>query len=94
MRFKIYHAIHPTFSTIEKPSFPHNFSKVAEVEVESLADTFRVTNHIEHDWTTNPEVVWRKGSGANTRSTSVGDVVEDEQGHKFLCEPFGWSELI
>ena len=94
MRFTIFHAIHPTFSTVEKPKFPSDeFRKVVEIEVDNLEDVFRLSQHVSHDWTTNIQVVWRYGTGANTRSTSVGDIVVDENNIAYLCESFCWSKL-
>ena len=78
-QFKVFHANHPNFGFGGKdPIFnDQNYTHVATVECENLEHVFQVTNHIDHDWTTNKEVVWKKGTGANTRSTSCGDVVQD-----------------
>ena len=85
MRYQVFHAIHPDFKAIDPINFPKDFEKVAEVETDyGLEAVFEVTNHIHHDWTNNPEVKWKKGSGANTRSTSVGDVIVDEEGRFHL----------
>ena len=69
-----------------------NYTHVATVECESLAHAFQLTNHISHDWTTNKEVIWRKGSGANTRSTSCGDVLI-VNGKKYKVCFVGFEEL-
>ena len=50
--------------------------KVAEVEGDNMGNAFRLTNHIESDWTKN-EGVSAMGNG-QWRSTSVGDVMRVE----------------
>jgi len=53
---------------------------------------FRLTNHIDHPWTDNPQVVWLVTS--RIRSTSVGDViVSAESGQAWLVMPIGLQEL-
>lgn len=54
------------------PAFPEDFEPVAVVEVADIGEVFQLTNHIDHDWMTNPEVVERLAPLA--RSTSVGDI--------------------
>lgn len=93
MKFTIYHAVNPTFGFGKKQSFPEAYKKVAIVESESLGDTFRITNHIEHDWTTNPEVV-ELFETTRHRSTSVGDVAVDENDTAHYCDMVGWKELV
>lgn len=46
---------------------------VAHVETEELGDVFRLTNHIDHDWTENPEV--NLMTDEPVRSTSCGDII-------------------
>lgn len=91
MIFEVHHAKNPTFGFGPTPSFPEEYDHVATVEAEHLGDTFRITNHIDHDWTTNPEVRWTWDG--NCRSTSVGDVVVDADGKRFYCDNVGWKEL-
>ena len=92
MKYNIYHAKNPTFGFREKPKFPEEYEKVAVVEADSVADTFRITNHIDSDWTRNPEVI--EVLKPNSRSTSVGDIVEDEDGNLMYCAPCGWESVI
>jgi hypothetical protein len=66
-----------------------NYKEVAQVLSESLGDVFRITNHINVAWWENPEVLWHEES----RSTSVGDLVEDEDGQLWLCCGVGWSKV-
>src|SRR5260370_4858775 len=49
------------------------YTHVADVEA-PLAQVFALTNHIDHSWTSNPQVVWSTTAEA-VRSTSVGDVI-------------------
>ena len=91
MLFKIWHANHPRFGFGEQPKFPEAYTKIAHVEADSVADTFRITNHIDSDWLENPEVQWNISGGM--RSTSVGDVVEDENGDFYRCENVGWEKM-
>jgi hypothetical protein len=68
-----------------------HYTHVADVEA-ALGKVFALTNHIDHSWTDNPEVVWH--IAAPVRSTSVGDViVSQESGQAWLVMPFGLQEL-
>ena len=67
------------------------YTHVADV-VASLEQVFTLTNHIDHPWTDNPEVVWLATS--RIRSTSVGDIiVSSESGRAWLVMPVGLQEL-
>jgi hypothetical protein len=90
-RFVVYHRREPTFRTDDVHVFlRRDYEKVAEVECEEIGDVFRITNHIDEDWTTNPEVIW---SLKDVRSTSVGDVVRIDTGYGYgtpmIYDPFG-----
>lgn len=74
-----------------KPNFPKDYDKVAIVECVDEEDAFRATNHIESDWTKNPEVVELFKS--QCRSTSCGDVLVDEDGNGLYCAPCGWDDM-
>jgi hypothetical protein len=91
MKFHIYHAKEPTFGFGDRPKFPEEYDFVAIVEAGNVADTFRITNHIDTDWQRNPEVVEIVKLG--NRSTSVGDVVQDENGVNHYCASVGWEEM-
>lgn len=68
------------------------YRRVAEVDVVDLEDAFRCTNHIDHNWTENPEVI--AVHVATPRSTSVGDVlVNDETGSKVYVDLVGFKEF-
>ena len=67
------------------------YTHVADV-VAPLEQIFTLTNHIDHPWTNNPEVIWLATS--RIRSTSVGDViVSSESGKVWLVMPIGLQEL-
>jgi hypothetical protein len=67
------------------------YTHVADV-VATLEQVFSLTNHIDHPWTDNPEVVWLATS--RIRSTSVGDIiVSSESGQAWLVMPIGVQEL-
>lgn len=86
MKYKVYHAVNPTFSQ-PYPAL-HDCELVAEVEAKDLEEVFRITNHIDHAWWENPEVKWHK---PNSRSTSVGDIVIGESEVQYRCDNIGWS---
>src|ERR1700693_2495394 len=67
------------------------YTHVADV-VAPLEQVFALTNHIDHPWTDNPEVVWL--ATARIRSTSVGDIIVScESGQAWLIMPVGVQEL-
>ncbi len=69
-----------------------SYTHVADV-VASLEQVFALTNHIDHSWTSNPQVVWHVTT-APLRSTSVGDVIVSyENGQAWLIMPIGLQEL-
>jgi hypothetical protein len=85
----VYHANETTFRSDDVQSWdPKGFTKVAVLNVDSLDESFRLTNHIDEPWWANQEVFWHEES----RSTSVGDVVANSEG-VFICEMFGWRKL-
>ena len=71
------------------PSF-EDYKLVATVNAESIEDVFRLTNHIDNDWRENAYVTPTKEA---QRSTSVGDIVEDEKRKRWICQSMGWKEL-
>src|SRR5260221_10613208 len=96
-RYAVYHA-NDLFAMIT-PQTAHwyadrsrHYTHVADV-VAPHAQVFALTNHIDHPWTSNPEVVWHITASA-VRSTSVGDViVSQESGRAWLVMPVGLQEL-
>ena len=91
MEYTLYHAKNPTFGMGDRPKFPDEYDRVAIVETNSLEDVFRLTNHIESDWTGNPEVI--VAISMYPRSTSVGDVVVDENDMIYYCDHTGWKHI-
>lgn len=89
MKFEVYHAVKPNFGMGDRPDFPSGYKKVAIVQADGIEDVFRITNHIDEDWTTNPEV--QETFGERFRSTSVGDIVVDESGVRHYCDMIGWE---
>ena len=88
MKYEVYHSINPTFFCDGSRKYPEDYKKVAIVECNDLEDVFRLTNHIDEDWTTNPEII--ETFGDRFRSTSVGDVVVDANGVVNRCDMIGW----
>jgi hypothetical protein len=91
MKYKVYHADEPTFGFGGKPTFPEDYTLVATVECKDEEDVFRATNHIDSDWTQNTEIV--ELHEEICRSTSVGDVVVDEDNVAMYCAPVGWEDM-
>jgi hypothetical protein len=71
-----------------------HYCHVATVQASDPERVFLLTNHIdEQDWSGRPEVVWR-AAGATPRSTSVGDVIrEDESGRAWLVTRDGMDPI-
>ena len=88
-KFKVYHA-KEMVSTLEPEFTLANYYEVATVECDGLDDAYRLTNHIDKDWTLNRGIL---SCNATCRSTSVGDVVVEVDGKAFRCKRFGWDEV-
>lgn len=89
----VYHKIDPDFWTVPKEMAYRDYNLVARVKCETLNDAFRLTNHIDDDWSMNTEVVWFKEPVS--RSTSVGDVILDLKiGQKYCVARTGFDEII
>lgn len=88
---EILHKLDSNFFTVSSEG---NFQLVAvlaipEDDVPSmLEDAFRITNHIETDWTENPEVVRSWGP---CRSSSVGDAFIVD-GEVYLVDHCGFKK--
>jgi len=82
MKVKVYHASHPDFGFTrpgdQPPSWPNEFILVAQIDsprnnvTEALDDAYYLINSIDKPWWENKSVTVIV---ANTRSTSVGDVI-------------------
>jgi hypothetical protein len=100
MKFRVYHTkdweINSNLHFVKKDVIrehyrpdPDQYKLVAIVECDALGSTFPLTNHIDREWWLNDGVQLVEES----RSTSIGDVVEDENGQVFLCCSVGWEEV-
>ncbi|SRR5258706_4236568 len=96
-RYAVYHAndlsamIEPQATRWHEDRSRH-FTHVADVAA-PLEQIFALTNHIDHPWTSNPQVVWHT-TKILLRSTSVGDVIVScESGQAWLVMPVGLQEL-
>ena len=98
MLFKVYHSKDWSLNTLlhfvrnDSGYVPDSddYEVVADVESESLGMVFQYTNSIDDYWWNNENVNAVK---TDTRSTSVGDLVEDEDGKLWLCCSSGWGEV-
>ena len=96
-RYAVYHA--NDLFAMALPEASHwyedrsrSYTHVADVEA-PLEQVFALTNHINHPWTSNPQVVWH-AIIAPLRSTSVGDVIVSyESGQAWLVMRIGLQEL-
>jgi hypothetical protein len=73
-----------------RPLWPEKYQKVAVVDTDNLEEAFRLTQHIEEDWTRGSQVLWRWIG--RTRSSSIGDVfvLEDQA---WIILSFGFEML-
>jgi len=87
MRYTVYHWKNTKYRGNGK--YPDDYEKVAVIETVGLEKVFEKTNHIDKDWTENEEVA--ELFEPMPRSTSVGDVIINGNGIKFVVEPFGFK---
>lgn len=66
------------------------YTEVAHLEAETIDEVFPLTNHIESDWTMGEAI---RAVVVPARSTSMGDIVLDEDGGLFSCAMVGWKPL-
>jgi hypothetical protein len=97
--FTLYHNTHPLalmypeqFTTLwqEKTRRDQSFTRVAKIEA-PFASVFALSQHLDCDWTANPEVVWH--APGEIRSTSVGDVIVSTRGDAWMILPCGYTLL-
>ena len=91
MRFEVYHARSPNFGMGEPREFPKEYRHIATVNCKDLDDVFRVTNHVDRPWQNNPQI--KIHYNITPRSTSVGDVVVDQDGKQWRVESVGWKHI-
>jgi hypothetical protein len=96
MKLKVYHTKSWALNSLlhfKTDGFkPHkdDYQLVAEVECDNFGDVFYLTNHVHQEWWKNEGVTLIKES----RSTSVGDIVVDENDNIHLCASMGWKETM
>jgi hypothetical protein len=92
MKHRVYHSEPPDFLAFRSTNeFPLDYHHVADVEAETIEDVFRLTNTIENNWVENKEV--KPIGGKEYRSTSVGDIIVNENRQHFRCELLGWKHF-
>lgn len=84
-------------ATIRGESKKQVYKEVATVTVDEQKDiidtlerVFNLTNHIDHAWTTNPEV--QLAEPGHQRSCSVGDIMQVGL-RRFVVNSFGFVEV-
>jgi hypothetical protein len=95
MKFKVYHAKQPNFlgdiPRAQSDWENGGYLLVAEVDAVDIEEVYEKTNTINKHWRTNNGVIaTTKIAG---RSTSVGDIVQSEEGAIWLCMSMGWHLL-
>jgi hypothetical protein len=96
-RYAVYHANDLFAMVVPEASHWYEdrsqyYTHVTDVEA-PLQQVFALTNHIDHSWTSNPQVVWHL-TVVPLRSTSVGDVIVSyESGQAWLVMSIGLQEL-
>ncbi|MGD2158512.1 MAG: hypothetical protein PVG14_00255 [Anaerolineales bacterium] len=73
-----------------KLDWPVSYKEVAHVEAKSLEEVYFKTQHLETVWWHNPGVKALYMS----RSTSMGDVIQDEVGDLWAVALIGFAEVI
>src|SRR5690606_32599798 len=61
----------------------------AIVDTDDPEQAYRLTQHVDADWYAHPAVT----AVVRSRSTSIGDVLETEEGRLLLVASFGFREL-
>jgi hypothetical protein len=101
--YTVHHATN--FRSFDPPvtriDFTLAYHKVAEVSASCLDEVFQLTNNIDSSWVENEGVtpfgltpLGVAGSLARGhRSTSVGDIIETQDGRLFVVESLGFREL-
>lgn len=96
-KYLIFHHKDPSFLLPDKandyyPVSVRRYDKIAFVTAKNLGDVFKLTNHIDHDWTENDQVRLCPDV-TRARSTSVGDLVLNLDTMDLrICAPIGWEK--
>ena len=71
--------------------FPQDYKKVADVKANNIDDVYSSTNSFEEFWGNNENVT--VFGDKKYRSTSMGDIIVDENNNVFRCAFIGWDNL-
>ncbi len=66
---------------------------VARIDTDTLDEAFRLTHNVERPWTRNSAIRLMPSAWNGARSTSVGDILVDDQGGQWLVEAHGFVAL-
>lgn len=72
------------------------FKLVATVHTDKMDDAFRLTNSIDDNWyeVDNDLIDIEPSAAIGCRSTSVGDIVQNENGEVWVVANFGFTQLF
>ena len=74
----------------EDLGWPEKYEKTAVVVAHSHEDAYAKTQHLHRPWWENPGV---KAFGIAARSTSIGDIMQDNGGQLWVVARFGFEKL-
>ena len=74
----------------EDLGWPENYEKTATVDAHNLEDVYAKTQHLHRPWWENKGVT---AFGIAARSTSIGDIIQDEDGQLWVVARFGFEKL-
>jgi hypothetical protein len=74
---------------IDDLNWPINYQEIAHVEASSLEEVYFKTQHLETAWWHNKGVAAVQMS----RSTSVGDIIQDEQNDLWIVAVTGFLKI-
>jgi hypothetical protein len=89
--FKVFHKTDSSFEEGEAKSFPKGYELVSTLKAKDLEEVFCLTNHVDRAWHLR-DLDWLFLRAGDHRSTSVGDVVE-EDGTPMVVGKFCWLSL-
>jgi hypothetical protein len=92
---KVWHNLRTFSPERDLPAiFPEHFSLVADVATDHPGEAYELTNTIYGPWWDNERVTTTAVSRHGARSTSVGDVIEREDGTLLLVKMVGFGEVV
>lgn len=96
----VFHKIRPSFEVEISNAYEaieamsgNEYRVVAQVQADSLEDTFDLTNHISSRWDDADHDSRVLPVGKMNRSTSVGDFILHDNGSVYTVDPVGWTEV-